>query len=878
MHLLTWLIAANCILLKKVEALRLPFLSPMTKPLQRTICLYSVGTDSIPENAFTALDLAPFLRHLKSFACTKRGKQAILDLIPAMSSLGGRGRERRKRSLFDSISLSDRKRRFASTSRSSKIDASFHHALPVAQSKEDAVLEYRLVNEAMEIISQNDSTRKNLPPMFQLSNGDTESDEDEWVELCMNSQLDRSLYGEIDLETIIQAECLVKLLLDTHSWSTRKSVESSYSGLVGVVREISRCVEHLSKLYHTLEGAVEIVRPKSTLNGDKLFYMFQLARGKGRFPELDSLRDREEKLLLKIKGNKNADNDVNNHRQLATIRDEISVLEQQATHKMIATMIDVAPYVQRALHALARLDVIFARAAFACEWGGVIPEVGNEASIDVNDFIHPVLVLEKIRHVVPVDLFLSDQVLVISGPNSGGKTVAIKSFGMVSCFVKLGIPITVKQKPSEDCKVRVDFFDDIFIQIGDNQDIISGESTLMARLNAYSTLIQRVETTNATSVLALLDELGGGTDPFAGAALSTAILEKLVTNPFCKVVATTHSPQLKALSLDDERFRSASVMLESQEGDEKEQIMLACAGMKPTYKLHYGFATESYPLGAASRCNPSLPDDVIRRAAELMSKGSDGDDTVEALRRHMMALEHELSSAKKLTKEAKMMFDEVAAYKRDMIGKMQASESHLSRIEARLQNMYETLSDDKTKTTYDLIGDGLSTLRLLKKAVKSEEEMLIEKGLRRVSEMHSFYDNESVVIVAEGEWQWQNAVVRMNDSATDISNNQEMITVVPSLDFAFGFEETSQSLLVVNRKDLAVWDIPGWGLEDKYEYGSNNFSERNKSSSTVLELLKQVKNKTTNAQTVDKSTPSFTSARERKAAVKKALTKKGKKK
>ena len=317
-------------------------------------------------------------------------------------------------------------------------------------------------------------------------------------------------------------------------------------------------------------------------------------------------------------------------------------------------------------------------------------------------------------------------------------------------------------------------------------------------------------------------------------------------------------------------------MLESQEGGEIEQNTLTSIKTKPTFKLNYGFATESFPLGAAARCSPSLPDDVMRRAAELMSKGSDGDDTVEALRRHMIALEKERSSARKHVNDAKELFHEVAEYKRDMIGKLQASDSHLSRLEARLQNIYETLSDDKTKSTYELVGDSLSTLRLLRKAVKSEEEVLKEQGLRRVSDMHSFYDNESVVIIAEGEWQWQNAVVRINESTDSI--DQETIAVVPSLDMTLDIDDTSQALLV-NRRDLAVWDIPEWGFDDEDQYSASSFSRRNKSSSKVLDILKQVgETKPTKARTIQTSskTPSFTSARERKSSMKKSATKKKK--
>ena len=833
-----------------------------------------LDSNSIPSNAYSSLDLGPFLEHLKSYACTKKGEQSILALIPTTTSNDQRLRVGgRKSSIFGS-NVSQRKRKFVSHSRSdlsSVDDDTLPHIFPVASSSEDARQEYGLVEEAMRIVN----SKTNLPPIFKLLDGDTESDEDEWVELCMNNRLD-AIYQEIDLETILQAECLVKLLLDTHDWISTDNVKNAYPGLVDVVEEMSVCVEHLSNLYNTLENAVEITRPKASLN-DGNVYMFQLTAN--QFLELDSLRNREEKLLLKIKSSTSADNDINNHRQLATIREEIIILEQQAINSLIAAMIAAAPHVERAQRTLARLDIIFARAQFACDWSGVIPQVGNESSINVKEFIHPVLALEKnMRGVVPVDLSLPSQVLMISGPNAGGKTVSLKSFGLTAAFVKLGIPITVL-RPSEDREVRVDYFDEIFVQIGDSQDIIAGESTLMARLNACSSLIQKSEEAqDGGGKLVLLDELGGGTDPIAGAALSTAILEKLCCDTSCKIIATTHSPQLKALSLDDDRFHSASVLLESQEAN---GIIQTNDKMKPTFKLHYGFATESYPLGAASRCNPSLPDDVIRRAAELMSKGDDGDKTVEALRRHLKALEDERNSAKKLREEAQSMFEEVAAYKRDMVGKLQSSEGNLARLEARLQNIYETLRDDETRNSYEVVGDGLSSLSLLRKEVKSEEELLSEKGLRRVSNTHLFYDQESVVIIADGEWQWQNAVVKVDDNI-NCSASEDVVTVIPSLDLAFGGEESSQTLLTISRKDVAIWDIPDadWGFQDEYAYTSSNFSARTKSPDSVLEKLKQVgvKEKIKTPLAASKS-PSFTSARERKAASKKsAKKKKGKKK
>eukprot|EP00984_Skeletonema_dohrnii_P027957 scaffold17719_cov77-Skeletonema_dohrnii-CCMP3373.AAC.1 len=186
-------------------------------------------SNSIPANAYSALDLVPFLEYLTSYACTKRGSDSIAALIPTKPAP-------MKSSLFGANRASRRKRQFVGSGRtnseSAQFDDALHQALPVASSRRDAIEEYRLVDEAMNILNncKNDPGKRDvLPPMFNLIDGETESDEDEWIGLCMNSRLDA--YQEIDLETILQAECLVKLLLDTYNWTSMDGMGSSYPGL-----------------------------------------------------------------------------------------------------------------------------------------------------------------------------------------------------------------------------------------------------------------------------------------------------------------------------------------------------------------------------------------------------------------------------------------------------------------------------------------------------------------------------------------------------------------------------------------------------------------------------------------------------------------------
>ena len=355
----------------------------------------------------------------------------------------------------------------------------------------------------------------------------------------------------------------------------------------------------------------------------------------------------KEEQILKQKGDKS--------QKLAIIKNEISILEDQITRQLIAATIRGAQEAQRGMTALARLDIIFAKSSFGCEWNGVVPEIDKKGRLNVEQFIHPVLALEGNERITPVDLIMpandEGRALMISGPNGGGKTLALKSFGLTAMMVKLSLPITISQPSSEDNMnippPIVDYFEDILVEVGDSQSISKHESTLMARLNALSSLIHTLSSSSeGEAQLVLLDELGGGTDPNAGAAIAQSILEVLISNQSsCKIVATTHSPQLKVLSVNDSRFHCASVLMNSDKTN-------------PTFQLSYGTTGESFALEAARRANPSLPDHVLDRAAELMNRGEA--DAVDSLNHYLSALENEQQAAKQLVQQTKETLKEVS--------------------------------------------------------------------------------------------------------------------------------------------------------------------------------------------------------------------------
>jgi len=850
--------------------------------MQTTTSTHSL--QKIPSRLVNTLDLTPLLNHVASYTCTKRGKEALIDLVytpPSSTYLFDTNSRRdglRKPSLFRNNVKSRR-----DWCRGMRQDIRQYPPISIAQSAEEAIFEYNLVNEAMEILQsqQQSSTKIPLPPMFALYDGistssstTADSDDDEWIDLCLASLPPGvDIYQEIDLENILQAEQVVKLLIETYDWVMSDTIKWGSTGLVDVVKQMEYHskeeeetesedgnIDTLLDLYQTLKGAVEVVRAGSSLSdpNNKFSYQFQLSIGTGRWPELDTLKTKEEQ-LLKQKGDTS--------QKLAIIKNEISLLEDQLTRQLIAAMIRGAQEVQRGLTALARLDVIFAKASFGCEWNGVVPEIDKKGRLNVEQFIHPVLALEGNERITPVDLIMPAndegyQTLMISGPNGGGKTLALKSFGLTAMMAKLSLPITISQPQSSEDNLNipppiVDYFEDILVEVGDSQSISKHESTLMARLNALSSLIHTLSSSlEDESKLVLLDELGGGTDPSAGAAIAQSILEELISNQSsCKIIATTHSPQLKVLSVNDSRFECASVLMNSDKTN-------------PSFQLSYGTTGESYALEAARRAAPKLPDHVLDRAAELMNRGEA--DAVDSLNHYLSALENEQQAAKELAQQTKETLKEVSEHKKDMISKFKVSTMQLSRLESRLESIYEQLSNEDTRSTYELVGDSLDELRLLKRQVQSEEEILSDKGLRRVSDSYTFYDGESVVIIADGEWQGCDAIVKEVKDVDDSS----VVTVLPVLDmFSLTGEDTEP--LTLSRRDVAVFDYPD--LYDDIDYSSPK--QKKPSGSDVLSVLSTL-------DTGNKSTPrkapnkeqKYTSSRQRKAAGKNKSKKGNKKK
>jgi DNA mismatch repair protein MutS2 len=271
-----------------------------------------------------------------------------------------------------------------------------------------------------------------------------------------------------------------------------------------------------------------------------------------------------------------------------------------------------------ALDALVDLDSLYARARYAREHAADVPTLtGDTADYSVVAGRHPLL-LEGNRPVVPFALTLEpgERTLVVSGPNTGGKTVLLKAIGLISLMAQAGIiPPTAKG-------TRLPLFRDVYADIGDEQSIEASLSTFSAHLANLREIVAEADHAS----LAIIDEIGSGTDPSEGAALARSILVEL-TRRGTLTVATSHLGQLKLLAGEEPGVVNASLQFDS-------------VALEPTYRLLKGIPGRSYGLAIARRLG--FRESVLERAESLLPKG---ERDVSQLLTELQEKERELAEA-----------------------------------------------------------------------------------------------------------------------------------------------------------------------------------------------------------------------------------------
>ncbi|HAH86770.1 MAG TPA: endonuclease MutS2 [Armatimonadetes bacterium] len=302
---------------------------------------------------------------------------------------------------------------------------------------------------------------------------------------------------------------------------------------------------------------------------------------------------------------------------------ELFAREQEEVERILRRLTGLvriaAPEIEISVSAMGRLDFISAKATLAEDMHATEPLLNRDGKVDIIGARHPLLQGE----VVPIDVELGKgfKALLITGPNTGGKTVTLKTIGLLTIMAQCGLHI-----PAEP-NSRIAVFDRIFADIGDEQSIQQSLSTFSSHM---TNIVEIIRDAGAGS-LVLLDEVGAGTDPAEGAALAQAIVDKLL-NSGALIVATTHYGELKEYAFTHDGVENASVEFDVET-------------LRPTYRLMVGVPGSSNAFAIASRLG--LSDDIIESARKNIKGGTRSEEIIRKIEEsHRAASEREQTAAR----------------------------------------------------------------------------------------------------------------------------------------------------------------------------------------------------------------------------------------
>lgn len=341
---------------------------------------------------------------------------------------------------------------------------------------------------------------------------------------------------------------------------------------------------------------------------------------------------------------------------------EIRVLqgqEQDEIERIIAEMsADCAAYAEQISNdylTCAELNLYFAKSNLAAKMRASVPEIYDNGQIDLKKARHPLIDKSK---VVPVDIKLGYdyQALIVTGPNTGGKTVLLKTVGLLTLMTMCGLLI-----PAGDGS-KISVFENILVDIGDRQSIENSLSTFSSHIGNVAEILGIAN----SSSLILFDELGSGTDPVEGAALAVSIIEDL-KNKGSRLLVTTHYQELKLYAIEGDGIENASCEFDA-------------ATMQPTYRLIIGSPGKSNAFSISSKLG--ITDSIIKRANELVSTENQRfEEVIASLEETRVELEKKEREAAELKREQEQKLAELEK-EIDSLNKSKEDEISKARVQA----------------------------------------------------------------------------------------------------------------------------------------------------------------------------------------------------
>ncbi len=391
------------------------------------------------------------------------------------------------------------------------------------------------------------------------------------------------------------------------------------------------------------------------------------------------------------------------------LNNSINMLENEEQEEEKKILGDLTEYLRNYvreigtdLEVVAELDLYQSLALFSIKFDCARPEISADDMIDIKGAVNPFIAISKKGQTVPIDIFMepSKRAMVISGPNAGGKTAALKTIGLLSLMAQTGLFIPASGRP------RVPIFTKVFAVIGDEQDISMELSSFTAHMMAIKEMYEQAR----GGELILIDEIGGSTEPQEASALSMAVIDAFVEKG-CKVIVTTHLNLLKAYGFSKPFAINAATSFDAK-------------SMKPLYTLIYGIAGYSNAITVAKNIN--VPELIIERSHEYLgTQELMLNELVSALETAKRKSDEEIRELRKTREDLKNRLAVVKGKKDEIIKKFdEKCDARLQELEAELEEIKKEIAKSE-KASIKISKEKLAKLRtrFVKQPEKAQEEI-----------------------------------------------------------------------------------------------------------------------------------------------------------
>ena len=420
-------------------------------------------------------------------------------------------------------------------------------------------------------------------------------------------------------------------------------------------------------------------------------------------------------------------------REVVKLSEEIASLRADERYEMMRILQELSERVRPHAAEIAndawiigRLDLIRAKVRFIQETGAVVPQVSEEQEIQLLHVRHPL-----VKNAVANDVHFGKELtaIVITGPNTGGKTIMLKTLGLTQVMAQSGLPILT------DKGSRVGIFEEIFADIGDEQSIEQSLSTFSSHMTNIVDILGKV---NQNSLL-LLDELGAGTDPQEGAALAMSILEDLRLRQV-KTMATTHYPELKAYGIETAYVQNASMEFDT-------------ASLRPTYRFMQGVPGRSNAFEIAKRLG--LSDVIVGDASKQIDQDNDVNRIIEQLEEQTLESHKRLENIRqveqenlKMNRALKKLYNELNREKETELNKAREQAAEIVELAlAESDDILKNLHSKSQLKPHEII----EAKAKLKKLAPEKVDLSKNKVLQKAKKKRAPKVGDDIIVLSYGQ-------------------------------------------------------------------------------------------------------------------------------